>query len=96
MDIGFRMFFKELGPIEEARPLLVLHGNCGVATVVYHHDSIPVRLSIVRHESLEFELKNTVPYHNIIEVFPKYYLSSNILWLISQTTMVMTRQYAES
>jgi hypothetical protein len=78
-DIRFRMLFKGLGPMEEARPLLVLHGNRGVTTAVYHPDSILVRLSTVRHESLELGLKNTVPCHNIIEVFPQYNLSSSIL-----------------
>jgi hypothetical protein len=78
-DIGFCMLFKGLGLIEEACPLLVLHGNCGVTTAVYHPDSILVRLSTVRHESLELGFGNTVPYHNIIEVLPKYHLSSSIL-----------------
>jgi hypothetical protein len=79
MDIGFHMLLKGLGPIEEARPLLVFHGNCGVTTAVYHPDSIPIRLSTVRHESLELGLRNTVPCHNIIEILPKYHLSSSIL-----------------
>jgi hypothetical protein len=65
--------------MEEACPLLVLHGNRSVATALYHPDSIPVRLSTVRHESLEFRLRNTVPCHNIIEILSKYNLSSNIL-----------------
>jgi hypothetical protein len=78
-DIDFRMLFEGLGPMEEVGPLLVLHGNCGVTTAIYHLDSIPVRLSIVRHESLELGLRNTMPCHNIIEVLPKYHLSSNIL-----------------
>jgi hypothetical protein len=78
-DIRFRMLFKGLDPMEEARPLLVLHGNRGITTTVYHPDSIPVRLSTVRHESLELGLKNTMPCHNIIEVLPKYHLSNNIL-----------------
>jgi hypothetical protein len=63
--------------MEKTHPLLVLHGNRGVTTVVYHLDNIPVRLSTIRHESLR--LRNTVPYHNIIEVLPKYNLSSSIL-----------------
>jgi hypothetical protein len=78
-DISFRMLFKGLGPMEEARPLLVLHGNRGVTTAVYHPNSNPVRLSTVCHESLELGLRNTVPCHDIIEVLPKYHLSSNIL-----------------
>jgi hypothetical protein len=78
-DIGFRMLFKGLGPMEEARPLLVLHGNRGVTTAVYHPDSILVCLSTVRHESLELGLRDTMPCHNIIEVLPKYHLSSSIL-----------------
>jgi hypothetical protein len=78
-DIGFCMLFKGLGPMEEAHPLLVLHGNRGVTTAVYHPDSILVRLSTVRHESLELGLRNTVPCHDIIEVLPKYHLSSSIL-----------------
>jgi hypothetical protein len=78
-DIGFRMLFKGLGPMEEARPLLVLHGNRGVTTTVYHTNSIPVRLSIVHHESLELGLRNILPCHNIIEVLSKYHLSSGIL-----------------
>jgi hypothetical protein len=78
-DIGFRMLFKGLGPMEEARPLLVLYRNRGVITAVYHPDSIPLRLSTVYHESLELELRDTLPCHNIIEVLPKYHLSSSIL-----------------
>jgi hypothetical protein len=78
-DISFRMLFKELGPIEEARPLLVLHGNRGVTTAIYHPDNNPVHLSTVCHESLELGLRNTVPCHDIIEVLPKYHLSSSIL-----------------
>jgi hypothetical protein len=78
-DIRFRMLFKGLAPMEEARPLLVLHGNRGVTTAVYHPDNIPVHLSTVRHESLELGLRNTMPCHNIIEVLPKYHLSSSIL-----------------
>jgi hypothetical protein len=73
------MLLKGLGPVEEARPLLVLHGNCGITTVVYHLDSILVRLSTVRHESLELGLRNTVFCHKIIEVLPKYTMSSSIL-----------------
>jgi hypothetical protein len=69
-DIGFRMLFKGLGPMEEARPLLVLHGNCGITTAVNHPDSIPVCLSTIRHESLELRLRNTMPCHDIIEVLP--------------------------
>jgi hypothetical protein len=78
-DIGFRMLFKGLSPMEEARPLLVLHGNRGVTTAIYHPDSIPVRLSTVRHESLELGLRNTVPWHDITEALPKYTLNSSIL-----------------
>jgi hypothetical protein len=78
-DIGFRMLFKGLGPIEEARPLLVLHENYGVTIAVNHLDSIPVCLSIVHYESLELGLKNTVPCHNIIQVLLEYHLSSSIL-----------------
>jgi hypothetical protein len=78
-DIRFCMLFKGLGPMEDACPLLVLHGNRDVTTAVYHPDSILVCFSTVRHESLELGLKNTVLYHNIIEVLPKYHLSSSIL-----------------
>jgi hypothetical protein len=56
--------------MEEARPLLVLHGNCGITTAVNHPDSIPVCLSTIRHESLELRLRNTMPCHDIIEVLP--------------------------
>jgi hypothetical protein len=80
-DIRFRMLFEGLDPMEEARPLLVLHGNRGVTTVVYHFDNIPVRLSTIRHESLELGLRNTVPCHDIIEVLSKNHLSSSILGL---------------
>jgi hypothetical protein len=79
MDIHFRMLLKGLGLVEEARPLLVLYGNRGVTIAVYHPDSILVRLSIVRHESLEHGLRNTMLCHNIIEVLPKYTLSNSIL-----------------
>jgi hypothetical protein len=78
MDIRFHMLLKGLGRVEEARLLLVLYGNCGVTTTVCHPDSIPVRLSIVCHESLELGLRNTVLWHNITEVLPKYTLSSSI------------------
>jgi hypothetical protein len=78
-DIGFRMLFKGLGPMEEARPLLVLHGNCGITTTIYHPDSIPVCLSTIRHESLELRLWNTVPTHDIIQVLPENHLRSSIL-----------------
>jgi hypothetical protein len=78
-DIRFHMLFKGLGPMEKTRPLLVFHGNRGVTTAVYHPDSIPIRLSTVRHESFELGLRNIVPYHNIIEVLSKYSLSSSIL-----------------
>jgi hypothetical protein len=54
-NIGFRMLFKGLGPMEEARLLLVLHGNRGVTTTVYHPDSIPIRLSTIHHESLNLD-----------------------------------------
>jgi hypothetical protein len=80
-DVHFRMLFEGLDPMEEAHPLLVLHGNRGITTAIYHPDSIPVCLSTVRHESLELGLKNTVPCHDIIEVLPKYHLSSSILGL---------------
>jgi hypothetical protein len=60
-DIGFCMLFKGLSPMEEAGPLLVLLGNRGVTTAVYHPDNIPVCLSTVRHESLEPGFRNTVP-----------------------------------
>jgi hypothetical protein len=64
-DISFHMLFKGLGPMEEACPLLVLHGNCGVITAVNHPNNIPICLSTVRHESLELELRNTVPCHRV-------------------------------
>ena len=81
-NINFRMFFKGLNPIEEASPFLVLHGNHGITTTENHPDSILVCLRTIYHESLEFRLWNTVPYHNIIYILPKYYLRSNIiLWL---------------
>ena len=66
MDVGFGMFFKELGPIEEVGPLLVFHGNCGVTTIVNHPDSIPVCLSTIHHESLELWLWNIVLCYDII------------------------------
>jgi hypothetical protein len=78
-NIAFRMLFKGLGPIEEACPLWVLHGNRGITIVVNHPDSILVCLSTIRHESLELGLRNTVPCHEIIEILPKYHLSSSIL-----------------
>ena len=74
-DIGFRMLFKGLDLIEEVRPLLVFHGNRGVTTAVYHPNSIPIYLSTVRHEPLEFGLRNTVPCHHVIQIHPKYHLS---------------------
>jgi hypothetical protein len=73
------MLLKGLGLMENASPLLVIHGNRGIITIVYHPDSIPVHLSTVHHESLELGLRNIVPYHSIIEVLPKYNLSSSIL-----------------
>jgi hypothetical protein len=73
------MLFKELGPMEEACFLLVLHGNCGVTIAVNHPDSIPVCLSTICHESLELGLMNTVPCHDIIQVLPEYHMSSSIL-----------------
>jgi hypothetical protein len=79
MDIGFRMLFKGLGPMEEARPLLVLHGNRGVTAAVNHPDSILVCLSTICHEALELGLGNCVPCHDIIQVLPEYHLSSSIL-----------------
>jgi hypothetical protein len=78
-DIRFHMLLKGLDLVEEAHPFLVLHGNRGITTVVYHLDSIPVHLSTIRHESLELGLRNIVPCHNIIEVLPKYNLSNSIL-----------------
>jgi hypothetical protein len=78
-DIGFRMLFKGLGPMEEARPLLVLHGNCGITIAVNHPDSIPICLSTIRHESLELRLWNSVPCHDIIQVLSEYHLRSSIL-----------------
>jgi hypothetical protein len=78
-DIGFRMLFKRLGLMEEVSLLLVLHGNCGVATAVNHLNSILVCLSTIRHESLELGLRNTVPSHHVIQVLPKYHLNNNIL-----------------
>jgi hypothetical protein len=78
-DIRFRMLFKELGPMEEARLLLVLHGNCGVTTAINHPDSIPVCLSTIRHQSLEHLLWNTVLTHDIIQVLPENRLRSSIL-----------------
>jgi hypothetical protein len=78
-DIRFRMLFKRLGPMEEASPLLVLHGDRGITVAIYHPNSIPVRLSTIRHESFELGLRNTVPSHNIIQVLPKYHLRSSIL-----------------
>jgi hypothetical protein len=78
-DIGFCILLKGLGPMEEARPLLVLHGNCGITTAVNYPDSIPVCLSTICHESLELGLRNTVPCHDIIEVLLEYHLSSSIL-----------------
>jgi hypothetical protein len=73
------MLFKGLNPVEKVSPLLVFYGNRGITTPVYDFDSIPVRLSTIRHESLELGLRNTVLCHNDIEVPPKYTLSSNIL-----------------
>jgi hypothetical protein len=78
-DIGFRMFFKGLGPMEEARPLLILHGNCDVTTAINHPDTIPVSLSTICHESLELRLWDTVPCHDIIQVLPENHLHSSIL-----------------
>ena len=78
-DIGFCMLFKGLGPMVEVRLFLVLHENCGVSTAIYHIDSILVRLSTFCQESLEFGLRNIVPWHNIIEVLSKYHLSNIIL-----------------
>jgi hypothetical protein len=78
-DIRFHMLLKGLDLVEKACPLLVLYRNRGVTTTVYYPDSILVRLSTVRHESLELGLRNTVLWHNIIEVPPKYNLSNNIL-----------------
>ena len=53
-DIGFCMLFKGLGPMKDAGPLLVFHGNCGVTTTVNHPDCILVCLHTIRHESFEF------------------------------------------
>jgi hypothetical protein len=79
MDIGFHMLFKGLGPMEEAGPLLVLHGNCGITTAVNHLDSILVCLSTIRHESLKLRLWNTMPCHDISQILPEYHLRSSIL-----------------
>ena len=54
MDIGFCMIFKELGPMNEAGPLLVLYGNRGVTTTINHLDSILVCSHTIHHESFEF------------------------------------------
>jgi hypothetical protein len=75
------MLFKGLDPMEEAGPLLVLHGNHGITTAVYYPDNILVCLSTVHHESLELGLRNTVPCHQIIKVLPKSHMSSSILEL---------------
>ena len=78
-DIGLRMLFKGLGPMEEASPVLVFHGNCGITTIVNLPDSIPICLCTIRHESLELWRWNTMPCHDNIQVLPKYHLSSSIL-----------------
>jgi hypothetical protein len=69
-DNCFRMLIKELGLVEEARSLLVLHWTRSITTAVFDPDSIPVRLSIIRHKSLELGLRDTMLCHNIIQVPP--------------------------
>ena len=75
-DINFCTLFKRLGPMVEAHPLLVFHGNHGVTTAIYYPDCILVCLNTICHESLELGLRNTLPCHDIIEVLPKYHLSN--------------------
>ena len=82
-DIYFRMLFNRLGPMEEARLLLVLHWNRGITTVIYYPNSILVHLSTVRHKSLELGLRNTMLCYNIIKVLPKYILNNCILSLLT-------------
>ena len=79
MNIGFCMLFRGLDPMEETHPLLVLHRNYGITTTVYHLDNISVCLNTVRYEFFELGLRDTMPCRNIIEVLPKYHLSSIIL-----------------
>ena len=67
--------------MKEVGPLLVLHGNCGITTALYHPDINLVCLSTFHHESLELGLRNTMPCHHIIEVLSKYHMRSSIFRL---------------
>jgi hypothetical protein len=76
--IHFGMLLKGLGLVEEVRPLSVLHWNRGIIIAIYDPDNISVCLSTVRYKSLELGHRDTVLFHNIIQV-PKYTLSSSLL-----------------
>jgi hypothetical protein len=78
-DIRFCMLLKGLDLVEEARSFLILHQNRGITTIVNNPESIPIRLSTVRHKSLELGLRDIVLCHYIIQVLSKYTLSSIIL-----------------
>jgi hypothetical protein len=76
--------------MEQTCSFFIFHWNGGITTAVNDHDSILVCLSTVRHKHFEFGLKDTVLYHNIIQVLPKYTLSVASSDYISQTTIVIT------
>jgi hypothetical protein len=71
-----------IGSNGKAHPLLVLHWNRGITTAIYYPNNILVRLSTIRHKSLELRLRYTVLYHNIIEVLSKYIMSNYIFSLL--------------
>jgi hypothetical protein len=69
-DIHFYMLLKGLGLVEETRSSLVLHWNHGITAAINDPDSILVRLSTIRHKSLELGLRDSVLCYNIIQVLP--------------------------
>jgi hypothetical protein len=62
--------FQQCSPVQEARALLVLHGDLWVTIAIDDLDSIPIGLCTVRHVAFEVGFLYAVLFYEIVEFSP--------------------------
>lgn len=80
-NVGFRILFHWLSPMENTCALLVLHRHCWITASINHSNKVPVGLSDVGYEALKVGVGDSMAGYDSIEVFLEDGLSSYIFTL---------------
>ncbi len=70
-----------LTPVEKISSLSIQHQLTCISTTIDNSNNVPIRLSIIDHQSLEVWIGNTIIGHHLVQIPPHYTLTFHVFIL---------------